>query len=181
MAELKQSEYEAVSVTNPTSKEFTQNFNGEPYTVGALETKNFARNAAYHFAYKLSQKILEDEFPFSKKKQTEQERNVEATRFSQLTLYDNPKRRMALFRIVKDVLVVQDVIAKTLLSHRGWLEGKHMGTMDEYKKFVEKEGGTFEVKKDEKPTVESLAEEIKELKTKLAEKEKPSKPKSKVE
>ena len=171
------SELEAVAITNPTEKDFTWQYNGEPYTIPSGETKAFAKNVSFHLAYHLSRRMLEDGFVFSKKKNlTEQERNKEATKFSQLLLYDNPNRRTALFKILRDTSLVQACLMKYPISMRGFIEGGHMGTMDEYTKFVLKEGGTFASKTEDEPTIHSLQAELKELREQLKkEKEEPVK------
>lgn len=162
---MAESEFVAVAVSNPMGETFTQKYNGEPYTLASGETKNFAKSVSYHIAYHLSAKMIEDEFEWSKKKtKTPQEINQEATRFSQLTLYDNPKRRIALYKILGDTIQVMEALAKYPIIYRGYLEGNHLGTMDEYREFVEKGGGKFEVKSpQEKETIESLNEKIKKL------------------
>ena len=177
MAEEKSGSLTAQTVTNPTTEDFTQRYNGEPYTVKAGETINYAKNVSFHIAYHLSAKILREEFPWSKKKTVdEKERNKEAVKFSQLLLYDNPKRRMALYKILHDVMAVQEAISKFPIVYRGYLEGGHLGTMDEYRAYVEKAGGTFEVSKPKDPTVETLQQQVNELRQLLEEKQEKEKP-----
>ena len=53
-------ELDTIVLTNPTSKDFTHNFNGEPYTINAGETKAFAKFVGYHLAKHLSTKMIEE-------------------------------------------------------------------------------------------------------------------------
>lgn len=161
-------EYESVNITNPTSENFTWRWNGEPYEIKAGETKGFAKNVSFHLAKHLSAKMVEAEFPKKETFNNDQERNAEAVKFAQLVLYDNPARRMALFKILRDTKLVMDVIMA--YPFKGFLEGKLVGTMEDYKDFVKKEGGTFETEPKGKPTLEGLMDEISSLKKLVEEK-----------
>lgn len=168
-------EFISIAVTNPTKIDFTQRFNGEPYTVRAGETQNFSKYVGFHIAKHLSTKMIEADFPRDNaktEKMTPQQINQEATRFTQLTLYDNPLRRIALFKILRDTDLVMDVIIS--YPFKGFLEGKLAGDMEDYKNFVREEGGEFTDKGGKvKPTLALLQEQIEELSKKLAEKETP--------
>lgn len=162
-------ELESVIVTNPTSEDFTRRWNGEPYTIVAGETKGFAAPVSFHLAKHLSTSMLEKDFPRKKKFLNEQEKNTESLKFSNLILFDNAKRRIALFKILNDVKMVMEVIAA--YPFKGFMEGEFLGTMQEYKNFVKERGGKFEIEPKGKPTLEVLQEQIEELKKKLEEKE----------
>ena len=155
-------EFVSIAVTNPTKEDFTQRYNGEPYTVPAGATKNFSKFVSFHFAKHLSTKMITDEFT---KKHPETDKltpvqiNQRATKFSQLCLYDNPKRRIALFSILRDTDLVMDVIIS--YPFKGFLEGNYHGQMEDYKNFVREEGGTFSDKGGKvKPTLDLLQEQI---------------------
>jgi len=178
-------EYESVVITNPTSEDFTRRWNGEPYEIKANETKGFAKFIAFHLAKHLSTKMLDGDFPKKKKFLNEQERNTEALKYSNLMLFDNPKRRIALFKILNDVQLVMGVIMA--YPFKGFMEGEYLGYMQDYKDFVEKSGGTFETAIKGKPTLESLMEKIESLEKKLSakgetsvEKEPPKEPPKKA-
>lgn len=160
-------EFESVLITNPTAEDFTWRWNGEPYTIKVGETKGFASPVSFHLAKHLSTKMIDKDFPRKKKFANDVERNQEANRFSQLVLFDNPRRRIALFKILNDVKLVMEVIKS--YPFKGFLEGDYLGHMDDYKNFVKENGGTFEEVKG-KPTLESLQEKIEALEAKLAEK-----------
>lgn len=171
-------EYESVVITNPTAEDFTRRWNGEPYEIKSNETKGFAKFIAFHLAKHLSTKMLDKDFPKKKKFLNEQERNAEALKYSNLMLFDNPKRRIALFRILNDVKLVIGVIMA--YPFKEFMEGDYLGYMQDYRDFVEKSGGTFESAPIGKLTLESLMEKIESLEKKLAEKEIPKEPSKKA-
>jgi len=174
MEDNNKGEFISVAVTNPTKEDFTQRFNGEPYLVPAGGTKNFSKYVSFHLAKHLSSRMIEADFPRTNKrteKMTPQEVNREAAKFSQLTLYDNPKRRIALFKILRDTNLVMDVIIS--YPFKGFLEGEYHGQMEDYKNFVREEGGEFTDKGGKvKPTLELLQEQIEILQSALLEKDK---------
>lgn len=120
-------ELDTINLINPTSKDFTQNFNGEPYTIKTGESKTFAQFVGFHIAKHLATKMVLD--TFSKKDRNDPKK---AIAIGQHTHYDNPKLRIALYKIFKD----KDLVQKTILlyPYKGFI-----GEMDEYKNFVEKE------------------------------------------
>lgn len=164
-------EFESVLISNPTAEDFTRRWNGEPYEIKANESKGFAKFIAFHLAKHLSTQMLEKDFPRKKRFLNEQERNIEALRHANLILFDNPKRRIALFKIINDIQLVMEVIAA--YPFKGFMEGEFLGYMQDYKDFVEKSGGVFESAPKGKPTLESLMEKIESLEKKLTEKETP--------
>jgi len=166
-------ELESVVITNPTSEDYTRRWNGEPYMIAAGETKGFAMPVSFHIAKHLSTQIIEKDFPKKKKFLNEQERNTEALKYSNLVLFDNPRRRIALFKILRDVQLVMEVIAA--YPFKGFMEGEFLGYMQDYKDYVEKSGGVFESTPKGKPTLESLMDKIESLEKKLGEKEIPPK------
>lgn len=142
-------ELDTIVVHNPTSEDFTHNFNGEPYTVKAGETRWFAQFVGYHLAKHLSSKMINDSF-------TPKQRTDKAmqNKISQALIYDTPERRIALYKILGDVGVVLEAIKR--YPFKGFI-----GEMKVYQDFVEKE----EAKKlkaqeaEEKKVVKSKEEE----------------------
>lgn len=169
MTELKkENELTTIEITNPTSEDFTQRFNGEPFTLKAGELTIWAKKVALHVAKHLSDKIISDENPPKlKKNPTEREINREENRVSQLKSFDNPTRRIALYRILKDTMKVQDVILD-------YNFGGFIGEMDIYKQFVLKSGDKFKERDlgakrlTEIEKVEKLTNEVNELKEMLS-------------
>ena len=130
----------AVTIINPTSEDFTWNFNGEPYTIPAGKPAAFAKPVAYHLARHLSTKMILDETKGRlTKKQIENSRDPIHVKISQLTIYDTPERRIALYKILGNEELVMQLLMR--YPYKG-----SIGEMDEYKQFVvnqqKKEGVT---------------------------------------
>ena len=129
MAELK--EYDSVVINNPISEDFTQKFNGEPYTIKAGESKGFAKFVAFHLAKHLSTLIVESEAAKDiTKKDLGDPRAAVHSKISQLQVHDTHERRIALYKILGDEDLVIQVISA--YPFKGFI-----GEMEEYKKFVE--------------------------------------------
>src|SRR3990167_5436744 len=130
-------EFDAVKLTNPTSESFTWNYNGEPYTIGAGETKDFSRHVGFHLAKHLSSKIVDLDYTEKNKKflfgNAQQDPRVRAAQaeHAQLMVFDNPKRRIALYKIFGDEKIAEEVIKA--YPFKGFI-----GEMKEYVDFVEK-------------------------------------------
>lgn len=122
-------ELDTLYVTNPTSDDFTVNFNGEPYTVGAGEKKSYPEFLGFHIAKHLSDKILREEIAKIRKKQTE---NPFRPQVGQLMVYDNPKRRIALYDILGDKTLVERCINAFPMKD-------FIGEIEEYDEYVEKQ------------------------------------------
>ena len=121
-----------VSITNPTSDDFTWKYNGEPYTVKAGETAGYAKPVAYHLAKHLSTKMVSDEALKGVAKKDMDNPNAQIhVKVSQLHTYDTHERRIALYKILGNVDMVIQVISK--YPFKGFI-----GDMDIYQKYVEK-------------------------------------------
>ena len=130
MQELK--EFDSVAVFNPTSEDFTHRYNGEPYTIPAKSEKAFSRDVAFHLAHHLSKKMIEAELRSSvTKRQFEDIKNPVHTQISQALVYDTPKRRIALYKILRHIDIV--VLAVMAYPYKGFV-----GEMSEYEDFVKK-------------------------------------------
>ena len=130
----------AVTIINPTSEDFTWQWNGEPYTVKARDSAGFAKPVAYHLARHLSTKMIVDEVKGKlTKKQIDNPRDPIHVKLSQLQVYDTPERRIALYKILGD----EDKVMQLLMRYpyKGTI-----GELDEYKQYVEKEKSKKEVK-----------------------------------
>lgn len=118
-------ELDTIVLFNPTSEDFTWKYNGEPYTVKTGEAKSFAKFVGYHLAKHLSTQMLESEI-----RRTKKEKSIDMAK--QYVIYDSPERRISLYRIFKDVLLVQECIAA--YPFKGFV-----GEMKVYEDFVKKE------------------------------------------
>lgn len=117
-------EFDSIVLFNPTSEDFVHGFNGEPYTLPANSSKSFTKFVAFHLAKHLATKMVEEEIE-------EAERKKNPSIVTQRTVYDNPSLRIALFKILNDTKLVQDVIMA--YPFKGFV-----GEMSIYQTFVEK-------------------------------------------
>lgn len=125
-------EYDGINISNPTGSKFTWKYNGEDYSVEAGETKPFSKAVGFHLAKHLSTQMLEEGNPVLRKKNaTQQELSLDAIRHAQLTMYDNPKRRIALYDILGDVSLVAELLASYPFK-------AFIGDMKEYEEYVNK-------------------------------------------
>jgi len=117
---------DVVKLTNPTKEEFSHHYNGELYTLGAEETRQFSRPLGFHLAHHLSKKMVVSSFS-----QKDRNDNKKAILINQLLNYDNPKKRIALYQILGNI----DIVAMVIMSYpnKGFI-----GEMDEYKEYVKK-------------------------------------------
>lgn len=138
--EVKRSEFETIEIKNPTDEDFTARYNGEPYKILAGETKPYPYRIAYHIAKQLSDKILGKEVVELKKKNKTGQPNPA---LSQLLIYDNSKRRIALY----DVLGSRDEVEECVIAFNYSLRG-FIGDFTEYDEYVsaltEKKSKTIE-------------------------------------
>lgn len=128
----------SVTITNPTSEDFTWRWNGQPYTIKAKESMSFAKPIAFHLAKHLSTKIITDYAMGSMSKKDAENPNASIhMKISQLGTYDTHERRIALHDILKDEQLVLNVIKA--YPFKGFI-----GEMDRYKEHVEKRAGKRE-------------------------------------
>src|SRR3990167_602183 len=118
------SELDAVKIKNPTNEDFTWRYNGEPYMVKANEEKSFAKYVAFHLAKHLSSKMINDAITPDERK--DPARSLE---FAHRQVYDNQHRRIALYKILGDKSLVEEVIKA--YPFKGFV-----GEMKEYQDFV---------------------------------------------
>lgn len=143
------SEFETIILFNPTSEDFTQNYNGEPYVIKAKETKAFAQFIGFHIAKHLATKIVKASFSYKERCDPKK-----TTKVTQHLVYDNPRLRIALYQILQDVQLVQKVVM--VYPYKGFI-----GEMDEYKKYVEGEEAK-EKKEKEKKNKGNVKSEVKQ-------------------
>lgn len=123
----------AVNITNPTSEDFTWNYNGEPYTIKAGATTPFAKPVAFHLAKHLSTQMVVSPLQEGMSKKDIDNKNAPVhVKISQLSIYDTHERRIALYKILKNAQTVVELISR--YPFKGFI-----GEMGEYQKFVEKE------------------------------------------
>lgn len=121
-----------VSITNPTSDDFSWRYNGELYPIKAGEVMSFAKPVAYHLAKHLSTKMISDEaLKGIAKKDMDNPNAAIHVKVSQLNTYDTHERRIALYQILKDTQKVLEVIQR--YPFKGFI-----GDMALYQAFVEK-------------------------------------------
>ena len=117
-------EFDSVILFNPIDEDFVHNFNGEPYTLPAKGSKAFSKFVAFHLAKHLASKLVVAEVS-----KTDKTKNPSI--ITQRTVYDNPYLRIALYKILKDVQIVQEVVMA--YPYKGFV-----GEMEIYQNFVEK-------------------------------------------
>lgn len=121
-----------VSITNPTSDDFSWRWNGELYTIKAGETAGFAKPVAYHLAKHLSTKMISDDALKGVAKKDMDNPNAQIhVKVSQLHTYDTHERRIALYKILNDTQKVVETIQRS--PSKGFI-----GDMALYQSFVEK-------------------------------------------
>lgn len=110
-------ELDTIKFINPTSEDFTHNYNGEPYSIKAGEEKHLSKFVAFHLAKHLSSQMIVNEAKagVTKKEIAElyekgKTHSALALRISQLQVYDTPERRIALYKIFGNESLVQAVI-----------------------------------------------------------------------
>ena len=117
-------EFDSILLFNPIDEDFVHNFNGEPYTLPAKGSKAFSKFVAFHLAKHLATKLVTSEI-----KEVDKKKNASIT--TQRIVYDNPYLRIALYKILKDVKIVQEVVQA--YPYKGFV-----GEMEIYQTFVEK-------------------------------------------
>ena len=133
---------DVITLFNPTAGDFIGTWNGEDYLLKADSSDSFSKYVGFHLATNLAKQMINDSF-------TDEERsNVKkSVLISQTLLYDNPKLRIALYRILRSIPLVQECIMA--YPYKGFV-----GDMDEYKNFVKKEEAK-RIEKTEKTLKES--------------------------
>jgi hypothetical protein len=108
-------EFDTIPAHNPTEEDFTVRFNGEPYTIEAGGVRQWVIAVALHYAKHFSDYILRGEFAKKRTpkayKDNPKLREHDPEKIQYLML-DNPQRRIALYRILKNKVAVEDVIKK---------------------------------------------------------------------
>lgn len=128
-------ELDTVSVHNPLDHEFQVRFNGEIYTLPANSSRQYPQFLAFHIAKHLSDSMLRPEAEKTRKSNKENPYNPA---LGQLIVYDNPKRRIALYDIFGSRELVDECIAN--YPFKGFI-----GEISEYEEYVakaEKKGKT---------------------------------------
>ena len=121
-------ELDTLRLVNPTKKDFEVRFNGELYKVGAGEEKSYPEFLAFHIAKHLSDEMLRVEIEKIRKQQSE---NPYRPQVGQLMVYDNAKRRIALYNILGSKTKVEDCIQSYPFK-------AFIGEMNEYDEYVAK-------------------------------------------
>lgn len=133
-------EFDTTHIKNVLKEDFEVRFNGEMYSVPAGETKTFPEFLAFHIAKHLSDKVLSTEIAKVKEKNKDNPFNPQV---AQLLVYDNAKRRIALF----DILGSKELVERCINAYPF---KDFIGTMEEYDKYVAKNQPTKSVKDGEK-------------------------------
>lgn len=130
---------DVITLFNPTASDFVGTWNGEDYTLKADSSDSFSKFVGFHLATNLAKQMINESFSDADKQNIKKSVTI-----SQTLLYDNPKLRIALYKILRSIPEVQECIMA--YPYKGFV-----GDMDEYKNFVKKE----EAKKTDK--TDSLA------------------------
>ncbi len=130
-------ELDTIALYNPTKEDFSHRFNGEMYTIPAQGRKEWPQFLALHMARHFSDVLMESVLDKLKNSKEAKEGNPYHPQVGQLMLYDNPTRRIALYKILKSKENVERVINE--FPFKGFI-----GTMEEYDKFV----ATYEKKEE---------------------------------
>lgn len=136
-------EFDTILITNPTEESFSHRFNGELYTIPGESSKHFPTYLSFHLAKHLSDKILSEELlKLKKANEKSAERNSFNPKNAQLMVYDNPSRRIALYKILGSRELVQECIERLPLK-------PFVGEMSIYDEFVAKSEKKTKVNSDE--------------------------------
>lgn len=135
MPELEKSnrgEFDTIVIYNPLEEPFQARFNGELYRIGAEETKSFPAFLGFHMAKELSDNLLQ---PDLRKLKADADKSKNPNPFNprnaQLMVYDNPRRRITLYQVLRDKGLVQECIQSFPFK-------AFIGEMSEYDSYVEK-------------------------------------------
>ena len=139
-------ELDIITLFNPTNEDITQTFNGEDYTLKAKHTQPFAKFVGYHIAKYLAVRMVNESF--TNKEHMDPKKT---TQISQALVFDNPRLRIALYKILQSADEVQNVILR--YPFKGFV-----GDMDIYKEFVDTEQKKVarEKEKESKPKIEKV-------------------------
>lgn len=141
-------EFDSISLHNPTKEDFEWQYNGELFRIDAGEYKPFVRPVAFHLAKHLSTKmIIADAKKGIKPEQLLDQRNPVHLKVSQLQTYDTHERRIALFKLLGDIALVQECIQR--YPFKGFI-----GEMELYKTFVDSQKPAPIVSEEELPEEE---------------------------
>jgi hypothetical protein len=155
MAELDQ-----IRVINPKDEPFEVRKNGELYTLPANFDGQYPQHLARHIAKYLSDKLINEEVVKLRKSFEKKKEELPGIREIQMTMYDNPMRRMFLYDILRDKTEVE----RTIKSYPQFKsqDGKEnfIGDITEYDDYV----NNLEAK--EAPVVEEVEETTSEPKAK---------------
>lgn len=126
-------EFDTIRIINPLKEDFEFRFNGELYILKASEEREWSQALAFHCGKHLSSKLLEPEVKKLKQQRIKDKSdNPFLPEATSLIAHDNPKRRIALYRIFQDKTLVQRCIDKYPFKD-------FTGDMGEYDSFVTKE------------------------------------------
>lgn len=139
---------DTIEVTNPTKEDFAVRFNGELYALQAGEKRAWPAFLANHIAKHLSDKMLCDEIAALKRVASD---NPYRPQVAQLMVYDNPKRRMTLYQILKSEALVEECI-------KAFNFKSFVGNIRDYAEFVEKEDAKEERRKAAKEVYDRAIE-----------------------
>lgn len=137
-------ELDTIVLTNPTKADFTVRFNGEPYSIAAGAQKSFPQFLGFHIAKHLSDSMLAEAVVKLKKENSE---NPYKPEVGQLLVYDNPKRRIALYQILGSKELVESCMNS--YPFKGFIG--IMQDYDDYVAKVEAKGEKVTVSEEETP------------------------------
>ena len=160
MAELAQ-----IRVVNPTDEEYVVYKNGEPYAVRPNSDTTYPHHLARHMAKVMSDQMITKDVFAERAKFKKTKEVFPEIREIQMTMYDNPQRRIYLYQILRDKTEVERTIKAYPQFKTDDVRQNFVGEMSEYDDWV----SDFEAKNAPK-------EEVIEEKTSEEEKPKRGRP-----
>lgn len=137
------SELDQIYVENPFDEDYILRYNGEAYKLGPHEGRAMAQHLARHFAKHMSDKLCAEDFVKAKTKFEKNGKKMPDPLKTQITMFDSPERRIALFKCLRN----KDEVLATLLAYPQFKaeltpEGKVYnltGDPKKYEDFIESE------------------------------------------
>lgn len=129
VSKLKQ--HDSIVMRNPLSEDFSWKFNGEEYTIKAGEIKAFSKFVTFHLCKHLSTQMIDADARkgMTPEAEAKQSHPIHG-KIAQLHIYDTSERRIALYKMLGNADLVQEVIKQ--YPFKGFI-----GDMNVYRRFVD--------------------------------------------
>lgn len=106
-------ELDTIHIENPLNEDFEVRFNGEPYTLKQGEKRQLPQHLARHFAKHMSDRMCALEFEKQKQVYEKRKEKIPDPLKTQITMYDNPERRIALYKCLRS----KEEVERTIKSY----------------------------------------------------------------